>query len=185
MRSARRQERKMATLNKHTPSTSPVRWNKTVWWNLPQIFSQAKMTPDLNQTQWPMLLRTGEHTCFSGQQQHYKSKRVCVCTEIIHRQQGCKYLGTSVESGNLLFVPALTAHFYCSGWITEGMVPAGWFTKPCPSGTLLFSAKLGEHGNVCWGSASCSTHICPRKAYKGIHHPHTLTCVYWCKASSV
>lgn len=178
----------MTTLNKHTLSTSPVCWNRTVWWNLPQIFSQTMMTPDLYQMQWPMLLRTGEHVCFSGEQQHYKSKCVCMCVSVCVLRlytQGCKYLGTSVESGNLQFVPALTAHFYCSGWITEGMVPEGWFTEPCPSATLLFSAKLGKHGNVLWGSASCSAHICPRKAFKGVHHPHTLTCVYWCRASSV
>lgn len=88
-------------------------------------------------------------------------------------------------SGNLLFLPALAAPFYSPGWITEGMALTGWFTDLCPSTTPLRSAKLGEHDVVHWWSASCSAHISPGKSAKDIHHPHTLTCAYRCRASSV
>lgn len=40
---------------------------------------QQKKTPDLDQMQWPMLLRSGEHICFSGAQRHHKSKHACLC----------------------------------------------------------------------------------------------------------
>lgn len=86
-------------------------------------------------------------------------------------------------SGNLLFLPALTAPFYSPGWITEGMALTAWFTDLCPSTTLLLSAKLNEHDVVQWESASCSVHICSGKSAKDIHHPHTLTCAYRCRAA--
>lgn len=135
-------------------------------------------TSDLNCTQWPILMRSDEHTCFSGAQQHDKSKHAWAV--IRHGE-----LAPQGGSGNLLFVPAVTAHFYCSEWITEGMELTGWFTDLCLSTMLLFSANPGVHNLAHGGSASCSTSICPRKSCKDIHHPHTLTCAYWCRASSV
>lgn len=96
-------------------------------------------------------------TCWRGQ--------VSVCVSVGHGGRinlNTLRLDTEGGSGNL-FLAALTAHCYCSGWITAAMVLTGWFTDSRAPSTRPFSAKLDECNVANWGSASCSIHMCPRK----------------------